>query len=83
MCKYNLVKYDYSNKHIHYKINSNLMNNAKKSLDICYSYFRTIKCYLTIQVQFVRETPDGDKLTEARFRVLPTTLSSMSDYDKE
>ena len=46
-------------------------------------YFRAIKWYLTLQVQFVRKTPDGDQLTEARFRVPPTTLSSMTDYDKE
>ena len=45
-------------------------------------YFRAINWYLT-PIQFLRETPDGDKLTEARFRVLPTTLSSMTGYDKE
>ena len=38
---------------------------------------------MTLQVQFIRETPDGDQLTEARFRIPPTTLSSMTDYDKE
>ena len=38
---------------------------------------------MTLQVQFVRETPDGNQLTKARFRVPPETLSSMTDYDKE
>ena len=38
---------------------------------------------MTLELQSVRETPDGDQLTEARFCVPPTTLSSMTDYDKK
>ena len=84
MCKYDVMKYYYSNQPVNYKMSSNFTGKKiKNSVNICYSYFRTIKCYLTLQVQFVRETPDGDQLTEARFRVPPTTLSSMTDYDKE